>query len=247
MSDKMKYLIINGSPRKQNTCTVIKQVKSNLEGEFEEIHLMKENIPMCVGCYKCMDEGEEKCPHYDKINPIVDKIKQSDAIIVGCPVYALNVTALLKNFIDHTAYLFHRPEFFTKKALVVVTTAGAGHNKVANYIDETLRHWGVNRVYKIALKCGGVESLDTSKIDKTAKSFGDDVKSNKLHSPKFKNVMYFNIWRSLALSSTPIIADERFWKSTGLANHYYSPEIKLGIVKKVFAKVMFNIFKRVMK
>lgn len=42
----MKFLVINGSPRKQNTYNVIKQAKVNLNGDFEEINLIKENIPM---------------------------------------------------------------------------------------------------------------------------------------------------------------------------------------------------------
>ena len=32
----MKYLIINGSPRKKNTWKIVTQAKKNLEGEFEE-------------------------------------------------------------------------------------------------------------------------------------------------------------------------------------------------------------------
>ena len=47
----MKYVIINGSPRKKNTWSMVKQAKSNLDGEFEEIKLMKEKIPMCNGCF----------------------------------------------------------------------------------------------------------------------------------------------------------------------------------------------------
>ena len=127
----MRYVIINGSPRKKNTWAVVEQVKTNLNGEFDEIHLAKEKIPMCVGCYNCILKGEKYCPHFDKVNPIVERIKKADAIIMTSPVYAMNVTALLKNFLDHTAYLFHRPVCFTKKAMVIVTTAGAGHKKSA--------------------------------------------------------------------------------------------------------------------
>ena len=36
----MKYLIINGSPRKQNTYKAIQIAKNNIEGEFEEINLL---------------------------------------------------------------------------------------------------------------------------------------------------------------------------------------------------------------
>ncbi len=240
----MKYLIINGSPRKQNTYAAINQVKSNLDGEFEEINLIKENIPMCNGCYKCFTEGEDKCPHYDKINPIIKKLHECDGIIVGSPVYAMNVTGLLKNFFDHTAYFYHRPRFFTKKALVVVTTAGAGHKKVSKYIDETLRHWGVNKVYRISFACGGKDSFDKDKINKISKKFACDL---KLHSPKFGDVMFFNVWKAMALSKDPIKADNEYWISTGLVNHDFAPEIKLNIIKKAFAKVMFFVLRKVIK
>ena len=105
----MKYVVINGSPRKKNTWEVVKQVKQNLDGEFEEIHLMKENIPMCTGCHKCIMEGEDKCPHYDIVNPIVDKLKEADGIIMTSPVYAMNISSLLKNFIDLKHTYFARP------------------------------------------------------------------------------------------------------------------------------------------
>lgn len=240
----MKYLVINGSPRVGNTCKVIKQVKCNLEGEFEEIHLAREDIGLCRGCYNCIMIGEDKCPHHGKITPIVEKMKDCDAIIIGSPVYAMNVTALLKNFLDHTAYLYHRPEFFTKKALVVVTTAGAGQKKVAKYLDETLRHWGVNKVYEITMACGGKDSLETKEIDKISKKFAGDVESGKLHSPKFADIVFFNVWKAMAVSSEPIEADMKYWNETGLINHDFAPEVKLNIFKKVFSKLMFFVFRK---
>ncbi|WP_409198031.1 NAD(P)H-dependent oxidoreductase [Methanobrevibacter acididurans] len=35
-------------------------------------------------------------------------------MILTSPVYALNVSALMKNFIDHTSYFYHRPYFLIK-------------------------------------------------------------------------------------------------------------------------------------
>lgn len=243
----MKYVIINGSPRKKTTYKIIEQAKKNLDGEFEEIHLAKENIPICNGCFNCILKGQDKCPHFDKVNPIVDKIRDCDGIIIGSPVYAMNVSALLKNLFDHTAYLYHRPEFFTKKALVIVTTAGAGNKKVAKYIDETLRHWGVNKVYKFSIACGGKESLETGKIDRISKKFGTDVESMKPHSPKFEDVVFFNVWKAMALSKDPIEADKEFWFKTDLVSHDFAPEVKLNVLKKSFSKLMFFILKRVIK
>ena len=241
----MKYLIINGSPRKKNTWAIVEHVKNNLKGDFEEIHLSKNQIPLCNGCSNCIFKGEDYCPHHDFIKPIIDKINECDAIIMTSPVYALNVSAVLKNFLDHTAYLYHRPQFFTKKALVVVSTAGAGHKKVAKYIDETLRHWGVNKVYRIHIACGGKTSLDSKQIDGISKKFRSDVESKKLHSPKFGDIIFFNVWRALSLDGG-IPADKEFWHETGLVNHDFSTDVKLGAVKKLFSKIMFAILKRVM-
>lgn len=243
----MKYLIINGSPRKKNTWQIVKQAKTNIDGEFEEIHLMKQKIPICNGCYKCIIETEKNCPHYDIVNPIVEKIKESDGLIITSPVYAMNVTALLKNFLDHTAYIYHRPMFFDKKALVAVTTAGGGKKDVANYIDETLRHWGFNKVYKIAIACGGKETLETKEVDKTAEKFRKDVESKKLHSPKLGDIVFYNVWRALALSENSMEADAEFWKSNDLVNYEFSPVVKLGFIKKALAKLIFFVLKRVMK
>ena len=136
----MKYVIINGSPRKKNTWSMVKQAKANLgeDAEFEEIQLMKAKIQMCNGCFKCIMEGEDHCPHKDIVQSIIDKIRWADGIVIASPVYAMNVTGLIKNFFDHTAYLYHRPEFFDKKALIVVSTAGAGQKDVAKYIDENV-------------------------------------------------------------------------------------------------------------
>ena len=242
----MKYLIINGSPRKKNTWMMVKQVEKNLEGNFEEIHLSEQDIPLCKGCFNCIMHGEEYCPHKKKIQPIIDKIRECDGLIIASPVYAMNVTALLKNFMDHTAYLYHRPEFFTKKAIVLVSTAGAGHKKVANYIDETLRHWGVNKVYKVAIQCGGKDTLETEKIDKIAKKFRKDMDSGKFHSPKFMDIIFFDVWKVMALSEDPIPADKNFWFDSGLVYNDFSPDVKLGFIKKTFSKIMFNILKRVM-
>ena len=243
----MKYLIINGSPRKKNTWKIVQQAAKNLEGEFEEVQLYVEDIPMCRGCFNFFFEDETYCPHFEKINPIVEKIKACDGLIITSPVYAMNITAILKNFFDHTAYFYHRPQFFDKKALVIVSTAGAGEKGVAKYIDETMRHWGFNKVYKIVHKCGGKEYLETEGIDKISKKFNEDVKSEKLHSPKLIDIVYFNVWKAMATSQNPIKADHEYWMKTGLVNYDYSPIIKLNFIKKTFSKLIYFIMKRFIK
>ena len=115
----MKCLVIHGSPRRGNTWDVLKlteeEMNKNGEFEFEEIELAKENIPTCLGCFNCIIKGESLCPHKNTIQRIVSKIEEADAIIITSPVYSMQITGLLKNFIDHMSYNFHRARFFIKK------------------------------------------------------------------------------------------------------------------------------------
>ena len=117
----MKYLIINGSPRRKNTYEIIKQAASNLDGEFEEIHLIEKQIPMCLGCMNCINIGEDKCPHSDKVRPIIEKMKECDGIIIASPVYALNVSALLKNLFDFEFFLIQFVDFLHVLILLVLS------------------------------------------------------------------------------------------------------------------------------
>ena len=106
----MKIVILYGSPRKGDTYEIVDKVKSQLNVlstdhlEFDEVFLTDYDYGFCKGCYNCFEFGEDKCPHYNQINPIIDKIKACDGLIVTSPVYVLHVTAMLKNFFDHMAY-----------------------------------------------------------------------------------------------------------------------------------------------
>ena len=246
----MNFLIINGSPRRVNSWKLIERVKDDLNDleesiGFDEIDLIKENIPFCTGCYSCFTNGEETCPHASIIQPIVDKMVNTDGIIISCPVYALNTTALLKNFIDHLAYFYHRPYFFEKKALIVVSTAGAGHKKVGNYIDETLRNMGYNERFKLCFvtsydKSGYLPLKTKQKIDDKTNKFYQSIKSKQLKSPGLKAMFYYNLWRSMAKAGS-IPKDREYWVENDLINYEFYPKIKYNVLKKVIFKVFYKI------
>lgn len=135
----MKCLVIHGSPRRSNTWEVLNMVENEMKRigdfDFELIELSKEKIPTCIGCFNCIFKGEDKCPHKNFIIPLVKKIEEADALIITSPVYSMQLSGLLKNFIDHMSYNFHRPRFYNKKALIITTTAGAGHKDTAKYLE----------------------------------------------------------------------------------------------------------------
>lgn len=94
------------------------------------------------------------------------------------------------------------------------------------------------------MACGGKDSLETKEIDKASKKFADDVESGRLHSPKFGDIIFFDVWKAMAVSEDPIKADADFWHETGLVNHDFGPEVKLNPVKKLFSKLMFFVFRK---
>lgn len=252
----MKCLLINGSPHKGNTWKLVQLIKERMKQtsgntiEFDEI-MLNLDIPLCLGCFNCIDKGEEKCPHYDQISPIVQKIKENDAVIYATSVYSLHVTALTKNFIDHMSYNFHRPSFFKKKVLVVSTAAGAGQKNCVNYVKDIFMHWGFNRGYKLGLAVFSATGFQPTKkiiekCNKIADKFCNDILSKKYKSPSFKRVMYFNAWRAMSSMYPKDKIDNKYWKDSGLYKLTYSNDITTGFIKKLFGKMLYNFIKKSM-
>ena len=172
----MKILIIHGSPRRGNTWKILNKVKEKIneeiDADYEIIELSKMKITMCTGCFNCILKSEEKCPHYESIKYINDKITWCDAMIITSPVYSLQISGQLKNFIDHMSYNFHRPKYFNKKALIITTTGGVRAKEIANYIKEVLTFWGINTTYKLPIvyRDNNLEKYD-KQIDKVLSKF----------------------------------------------------------------------------
>lgn len=120
----MKVLIINGSPHKGNTWTLVERVKNKINSISQDViffeeHLHKLKLPLCTGCSSCLVRGEKHCPHYNEVQNIVNKIEESDAVIFASSCYANSVTALSKNLIDHLSFTTHRPRFFGDGSVAV--------------------------------------------------------------------------------------------------------------------------------
>ena len=103
----MKLIAINGSPRKdKNTATLLKRA---LEGaasqgaETELIHLYDQNYKGCISCFACkLKNGKSygKCAVKDDLTPILEKVANADAIILGSPIYFGAVTGEMRSFIE---------------------------------------------------------------------------------------------------------------------------------------------------
>ena len=224
----MKILVIMGSPRKGNTyraCSRIEEtMKSYGDGDvvFEYLMLKDADLAQCTGCFVCIQKGEEHCPRKDDAPGIEQKMHDADGIIFASPVYGMNVSGLMKVFVDRFSYIFHRPRFFEKKALLLTTTGALGHKDVLKYLDLVARIWGFEVVDRVGLITPpgdlpqNIRNEYHDRLDATAKKFSDTITSRKRSSPGLMDVIVFNAQRvSFSELKNEAPADYQYWMEHG--------------------------------
>ncbi len=101
-----KLFAINGSPRRnENTAQLLKAAMQGAEeagAETEIVNLYSLNFKGCVSCFACKLKGREHgiCAVKDDLSPILEQIKQADAIVFGSPIYFMNLTAGMVAFLE---------------------------------------------------------------------------------------------------------------------------------------------------
>ncbi len=158
--DGMNVCIIHGSPRRGNTWQALAIVRAELRRlgmqKCEEYHVPRDLAAFCRGCYACFDRGEEYCPNAAQVQPIVKSLLAADALVFTSPAYVIGPSAAMKNFLDHTAYLFmaHRPDprMFSKPALLLATAAGHGAKQANAGMAACLKHWGIPKVLRANIR-----------------------------------------------------------------------------------------------
>ena len=108
----MRVIAINGSPRKnQNTGTLLAQAVNGAESvgaSTETIHLYDYRYSGCVSCFSCKlkhNAGAGSCAIQDELAPILDKAMNSDALLLGSPIYFSDVTGMMRSFMERLAFM----------------------------------------------------------------------------------------------------------------------------------------------
>lgn len=89
----LKTIIINASPRKKwNTAEVLDSARKGAESvgaETEYINLYDLVFKGCRSCLICKrkDKTKGKCYWRDDLTPLIEKIFEADALIIGSPIY----------------------------------------------------------------------------------------------------------------------------------------------------------------
>ncbi|MBQ7279844.1 MAG: flavodoxin family protein [Bacteroidales bacterium] len=105
----MKVLLINGSPRRNgNTYTALHEIASQLETdniESEIVHIGVKPIRGCIACNQCATRQLGHCVFDDDIcNSITEKLRASDALVVGSPVFYGQPNGTLLSLLQRMLY-----------------------------------------------------------------------------------------------------------------------------------------------
>ena len=87
-----KVLLVNGSPRRDgNTACCLQEIEAQLKKHgllTEIIHIGPKPVRMCINCGGCRKNDGAGCVFNDDLCEVItQKMKTSDALIVGTPVY----------------------------------------------------------------------------------------------------------------------------------------------------------------
>lgn len=107
----MKVLAVNGSPRKKwNTATLLEKA---LEGaasqgaETELVHLYDLDFKGCTSCFACkLKDGKSygKCAMNDGLTPVLEKLADVGALLLGSPFYFGTVTGEMRSFMERLLF-----------------------------------------------------------------------------------------------------------------------------------------------
>jgi len=132
----MKVIAFNGSARKDgNTAILLNTVLDELKAagiETELYQLSGKPIQGCIACMKCFDNKNKRCAvEKDIVNECIQKMVESDGILLGSPTYFADVTASMKALIERAGMVGRaNSDLYQRKAgagVVAVRRAGAYH------------------------------------------------------------------------------------------------------------------------
>lgn len=165
----MKVMAFNGSPRKKwNTATLLAHAlkgAASQGAETELIHLYELNFKGCISCFACKTKGGKsygRCAVKDDLTPILQRIAQADALILGSPIYFGTVSGEMHSFMERLLFPYFTytdppQSLFPKKI-------PTGFVYTMNVTEEVMQAWGYSQHFdknQLALEVvfGSSESL----------------------------------------------------------------------------------------
>jgi len=191
----MKVMAFNGSPRRKkwNTVTLLKNAlkgAASVGAETELIQLYDLNYSGCISCFSCKKISRKKdgiCAVQDDLTSVLDRIKNTDALIIGTPVYYGAESAATRAFIERLCFPYNKyakdkrtlfPRHI-RTALVYTMNVSEdmieamGYNRHFELTRTTFeRHFGACElmVCTDTLQFGDYDKYESERFDKEAKA-----------------------------------------------------------------------------
>lgn len=247
-----KVLIILGSARKKTTYLSAKEFEKSLEGIAlaEYVFLNELNLQFCNGCKLCFDKGEWNCPLKDDRDLLLSKMQNTDGLVIATPNYAFHVSARVKNMLDRIAYYFHRPAFFGKVFMPIVTQGIMGGKKISKYLESSAADFGYTSVKGVCVNT--LEPMTDNQIEKlkiqmqkASKGFIKALKTNNKKSPSLYRLMMFRMTRTGIKNARVKLYDYEYFDKQGWFQMPYYYQVKLSFIKRIFGRFFDFIGKKI--
>jgi multimeric flavodoxin WrbA len=148
----MKIVAVLGSPRtKSNSTALARRIldkAGELGAETHEFALNKLVFKGCQGCETCKTKLD-RCVLEDDLTPVLEAVKEADAVVMASPNYFGEVSSQFKAFFDRT-YSFLNADFSSRvppgKSSVFVFAQGQtdlnAYADVFPRYERWLKHYG---------------------------------------------------------------------------------------------------------
>ncbi len=184
--ETLKILGINGSCKKGATLKALNILLSAADStgnvETSLIDLSGKKINSCIHCNKCINEGLETCPVFkdDFADDFFRLYKQCDALVFASPVYNMNCTGLLQDFISRLRPIgkYSRTGVFGMRIGTSIAVGGrrnGGQDFTITALNNMLLSLGANVIG------GGVHFYNGPAVwSKNQKDFTDEIGLHEL-------------------------------------------------------------------
>ena len=137
-----KIVVFNGSPRKDgNTTTILDLVARGARDRGAEVKyytLFKMKFMACQSCFAC--RLKEDCVINDELREALHEVTSADAVVIGSPIYMMQMTGPVKNLYDRLFPLMDgegRPRFGVKKMISVYSQSTDDVHAYDSYYEYT--------------------------------------------------------------------------------------------------------------
>lgn len=178
--EKMKILVITGSPRKNGNSNTL--ADNFIKGAEEAGHSVVrfdsafKNVHPCVACNKCGMNGQ--CIFKDDFEFVKENIVDADAVVFATPMYYFGISAQIKAVMDRF-YAINSQISKPKKAVLILTYADTSAKEaqpIISHYETLLNYLGWSDAGKVIASGVWMEGdVNNTRYPKQAYELGKNI------------------------------------------------------------------------